>query len=160
MTGFRPIHIAYRAAQALRMLWWRIARPHVHGAKVVVLGPDCTVLLIRHSYASSNLWMLPGGGVQRGEDAEVAAAREVREETGIALTGIRLHGEFLERARGARNHISVFVGEAAGEPSCDGREILAAAWHPLDTLPANIAAASHRRIVEARNGRMSSSPDW
>ena len=75
MTGIRPIHLAYRAAQTLRMLWWRIACPHVHGAKVVVLGPERTVLLIRHSYASSELWMLPGGGVRRSEDAAAAVLR-------------------------------------------------------------------------------------
>lgn len=160
MTGIHPIHLAYRAAQTLRMLWWRIARPHVHGAKVVVLGPERTVLLIRHSYASSELWMLPGGGVRRGEDAEVAAAREVLEETAIAVGALRLHGEFLETSRGARNHINIFVGEGKGEPRCDGREIVAAAWHPLDTLPANIASGSFRRIVEVRDGLPPVGPDW
>ena len=156
----RIIHIAYRIAQRLRMLWWRVVRPHVYGAKVVVLGPDSTVLLIRHSYVSSDQWMLPGGGVRRREDAAVAAAREVLEETGIALTAIRLHGEFLDTARGARNHISLFVGEGAGEPCCDGREIVATAWHRLDALPDSIAPASLRRILEVRDGKTPSSPDW
>ncbi len=158
--SIRPIHIAYRIAQRLRMLWWRVARPDVYGAKVVVLGPERSVLLIRHSYVSSDQWMLPGGGVRRGEDAAVAAAREVREETGIALTAIRLHGAFLDTARGARNHISLFIGEGVGEPRCDGREIVAAMWHPIDALPGGIASASLRRIVEVRDGQIPSSPDW
>ena len=156
----RPIHIAYRIAQRLRMLWWRLARPHVYGAKVVVLGPERTVLLIRHSYVSSEQWMLPGGGVRRGEDAAVAAAREVLEETGVALAAVRLHGEFLDTGRGARNHISIFIGEGTGEPRCDGREIVAAEWHPIDALPDGIASASLRRIVEVRDGKTPSSPDW
>ncbi len=160
MTGIRPIHIAYRTAQALRMLWWRIARPHVHGAKVVVLGPDRTVLLIRHSYASSALWMLPGGGVRRGEDASVAAAREVWEETAIKVAALRLHGEFIETSRGARNHISIFVGDGSGEPCCDGREIIAAAWHPLDALPASMASGSLKRIIEVRDGLPPPVTDW
>lgn len=144
----------------MRMLWWRIARPHVHGAKVIVLGPDHTILLIRHSYASPDLWMLPGGGVARGEDALTAATREVREETGIAISKPRLHGTFLETARGARNHISVFVAEGAGEPRCDGREIIAAAWHPLNALPENIATGSRNRIIEVRDGLPPAGPDW
>ena len=156
----RPIHIAYRIAQRLRMLWWRLARPHVYGAKVVVVGPERSVLLIRHSYVSRDQWMLPGGGVRRGEDAAVAAAREVLEETGIALTAIRLHGEFLDMARGARNHISLFVGEAAGEPRCDGREIIAAAWHRLDALPDCIASGSLKRLIEVREGLAPPAPDW
>lgn len=158
--SLRVVHIAYRAAQRLRMLWWRVARPHVYGAKVVVLGPDRTVLLIRHSYVGSETWMLPGGGVQRGEDAAVAAAREVLEETGILPTAIRLHGEFLDTTRGARNHISIYIGEGASEPQCDGREIVAAAWHPIDALPSNIASGSARRIVEVRDGLPPAGPDW
>lgn len=159
MTGIRSIHIAYRIAQHLRMLWWRVTRPHVYGAKMVVLGPDRTVLLIRHSYVRSDQWMLPGGGVRRGEDAAVAAAREVLEETGIETAAIRLHGEFLDAARGARNHISLFVGEGGGEPRCDGREIVAAEWHSLDALPDTIASGSLRRILEVRDG-LSAGPDW
>lgn len=158
--SIRPIHIAYRIAQRLRMLWWRVARPHVHGAKVVVLGPDHSVLLIRHSYVVSTQWMLPGGGVRRGEDAADAAVREVLEETGIVLASVRLHGEFLDTARGARNHISIFIGKGAGEPSCDGREIVAADWHPLDALPDSIASGSLKRIVEVRDGLPPVGRDW
>jgi 8-oxo-dGTP pyrophosphatase MutT (NUDIX family) len=156
----RALHLAYRAAQRLRMLWWRIARPRVHGVKLVVLGPGRTILLIRHSYVASHLWMLPGGGIARGEDAEAAGRRELMEETGIAVGALRLHGEFLDRSRGAHNHISILTGEGAGEPRCDGREIVEAAWHPLDALPDSIAAASLRRIVELRDGETPSGPDW
>lgn len=158
--NFRPIHITYRIAQALRMLWWRVARPHVYGAKVVVLGPGRTVLLIRHSYVGSETWMLPGGGVRRGEDAVGAAVREVLEETGIVLTEIRLHGEFLDTTRRAHNHISIYIGEGVGEPHCDGREIVAAVWHSIDALPASIASGSLRRIVEVRDGLRPAGPNW
>lgn len=154
------MQLAYRAAQGLRLLWWRIAGPEVHGVKLWVLGPERTVLLIRHSYASPDLWMLPGGGVKQGEDATRAGAREVREETGIVVSDLRLHGSFLETARGARNHITIMIAEGAGEPCCDGREVIAAAWHPLDTLPASIASGSRNRIVEVRDGLLPAGPDW
>lgn len=157
---FRPIHIAYRAAQLLRMLWWRIARPHVYGVKLVVLGPDHDVLLIRHSYQKPENWMLPGGGVRRGEDAARAGAREVFEETGVTVSALRLHGCFVETARGARNSITVFVADGAGEPRCDGREIIAAQWHRLDALPDAIGQGTLRRVTEVRDGVEPVGPDW
>lgn len=43
-------------------------------------GADALFLLIRDSYRN---WGFPKGHLERGEKAEVAAVREVREETGI-----------------------------------------------------------------------------
>lgn len=157
----RIVWLAYRCAQALRLAWWRLARPSVYGAKVVVLSPDHHVLLIRHSYARRDQFMLPGGGVRRGEDPAAAAVREVAEETGIAISGLRLHGRFLDTAKGARNHISIYVADAdRGEPQVDGREIVEACWLPINALPANISSASRKRIEEVRDGHAPPSSDW
>jgi 8-oxo-dGTP diphosphatase len=42
------------------------------------------VLLVRRGHAPSRgLWSVPGGRIERGETPEQAAAREVREETGL-----------------------------------------------------------------------------
>jgi 8-oxo-dGTP pyrophosphatase MutT (NUDIX family) len=38
--------------------------------------------------------MLPGGGIKRGEKAEDAARREIREETGFELDLLELLGEY------------------------------------------------------------------
>ncbi len=144
----------YRVAQQLRLLWWRVARPDVYGAKTVVLTADRHVLLVRHSYQNPESYMLPGGGVRRDEDPAIAAAREVREETGVIIAALRLHGRFLDTRRGARNHISIFAASAERQPPVvDGREIIEASWHPIDALPANIAAATRARIIEIRDGQ-------
>lgn len=148
----KPIHLAYRVAQALRRVYWHIVRPFIHGVKVVGLRDGDHVLLVRHSYQSSHLFMLPGGGLDRGENVTEGAARELREETGCVLRDNRVHGEFMSTAEGARNRITVVVGTVEGEPRVDGREIIEARFLPLYNLPDNIAPATLRRLIEVRDG--------
>lgn len=146
------LHLAYRIAQKVRLIYWRIAKPRTYGVKVVALSDDGHVLLVRHSYQSRDLFMLPGGGIHRSETAIDAAIRELREETGCAMCDARIHGDFFSAAEGARNQITVVTGTASGVPKVDGREIIEAAFIPLHPLPANIAPASMRRLIEVRDG--------
>src|SRR5688572_23284909 len=78
------------------------------GVRGVVIDGD-RVLLLKHTYVPG--WQFPGGGVEPGETAEQAAAREVEEETGYAVAGRpALHGLYLNRvAGGARDHVAVYV---------------------------------------------------
>ena len=158
-----PRTFAYSLAHRLRLIWWRLARPDVHGAKAVIINGRDEVLLVRHAYAMQHLYMLPGGGFRPPEDPAAAAEREVREETGVAVSGaMRLHGVFVDQTHGARNHIHVFVGDAADNamPRADGTEIAEAGWFPLNALPANLSASSGRRIIEVRDGLPAPLPDW
>lgn len=57
-------------------------------ARVIVLDADGRVLLLRTSVdqtASVYYWMTPGGQLDAGEPPGDGAARELREETGLAL---------------------------------------------------------------------------
>lgn len=62
---------------------WRGRR----AARVVLLDPEKRVLLLEASDPSDaskgTWWEIPGGGQDPGETSEVAAARELYEETGI-----------------------------------------------------------------------------
>lgn len=62
-------------------------------ARAVILTPQNEVLLMRMAFPwrEEDLWILPGGGIEPGEEAEAAVAREVLEETGA--TGIEIAGE-------------------------------------------------------------------
>jgi 8-oxo-dGTP pyrophosphatase MutT (NUDIX family) len=55
---------------------------------VVLLDDAGRVLLFRIVDPQEDkppVWITPGGGVERGEDLAVAAARELREETGVVV---------------------------------------------------------------------------
>jgi 8-oxo-dGTP pyrophosphatase MutT (NUDIX family) len=49
-----------------------------------VRDSDGRIALVRNRWSDG--WILPGGGVEPGEDPAEAASREVREETGLAAT--------------------------------------------------------------------------
>jgi 8-oxo-dGTP diphosphatase len=61
------------------------------------------VLLIRRAYAPfRSLWTLPGGGIEPGESAEACAAREVEEEVGLRVSGLKyLEMQVARSVRGA-----------------------------------------------------------
>src|SRR3982751_1774732 len=49
------------------------------------------VLLLNHVVRPYSGWGFPGGFIEKGEQAEDAIRREVREETGIELTQLKLY---------------------------------------------------------------------
>lgn len=62
--------------------------PRLRAAVLVVVGGK--ILVVRHRKNGREYYMLPGGGVRRGEKVPEALAREVEEETGLRITPGRL----------------------------------------------------------------------
>ncbi len=61
-------------------------------AYAVVTDDDGRVLLARWIEGRRVAWTMPGGGLEPGEDPEVAMRREVREETGFSVETTELIG--------------------------------------------------------------------
>jgi len=82
-------------------------------------------------------WNAPGGKIEEGESPEAAAAREVYEETGLAVNSLRLHGELLfvfEEDEEYNQQVFVFSSNdfsGSEKPSEEG--ILR--WFDKDKLP-------------------------
>lgn len=133
------LHIAgLRLAHAVRLRWWRLAGTRVTGCRVLVIDAEERVLLIRHSYGTGH-WMLPGGGMKRGESPLAAAAREVREECAVMIEAAVEIGTVAEMMHGANNDVRVVAGWTSDNPQADGREILEAAFFALHALPDPLA---------------------
>ena len=139
-------------------LYWRISKPVTFGVRAIVTGPDGRILLVKHTY--DKYWYLPGGAMKRGEPAEAALARELREELGIASAAIeRKLGTYFSQREGKRDTIEVFVAKAAAMGKRQRLEIAAADWFDPHALPEGVSPATQRRIGEYR-GMRTVETDW
>jgi ADP-ribose pyrophosphatase YjhB (NUDIX family) len=146
------------------MLWRRkvepIARPLFHlvsrllrgltlGVRGLVLDETGRVLLIQHTYMPG--WYMPGGGVERGETAEQALARELVEEAGVEVIGRpRLLSIHSNHVKFPGDHVLIYRIERWRACAATSRgEIHAVDWFALDALPANVTPSTRRRIEEA-----------
>ena len=112
------------------------------GVVVVVWRDDRFLLTLRAKPPHAGLWGLPGGGVQLGETLLAAAAREVREETGIICAPIRSFSAVDVIERDAQGEVAFHFLLAAVVARWQGGEIVPgddavdARWFTPDELSA------------------------
>ena len=89
-------------------------------AAYAVILRDGEILLSRlaESVTPDELWTLPGGGLDHGEDPRDAVVREIREETGLAIRQVSRRGEL----RGSDYAIHCFCGEGDFDKDLKPRE--------------------------------------
>jgi 8-oxo-dGTP diphosphatase len=114
------------------------------------------VLLIRRGHDPfEGHWALPGGFVNEDEPLDDAAARELREETGLVdvpLRQLRTFGDPGRDPRGwAVSAVYWAVIDHRGHPVQHGDDAAQAEWFPVNALPP--LAFDHDRVLEyALNG--------
>lgn len=107
------------------------------------------VLLVRHTYAPG--WLLPGGGVERGETLVAAAIRELREEAMIVADDEpHLLGLYLNDRQFPGDHVACFIVDRfRREPFVASAEIADARFFARNALPDGTTSGTRRRIAEA-----------
>ena len=123
------------------------------GTRAVLIDGD-KVFLIRQTYLPG--WQFCGGGVEPGEGAELAASREMLEETGYRPTApMQLFGLYHNtNSLTNRDHVALYLCREFEQVQAfsPNYEIAEAGWFPIDDLPEHTGPATIRRIGEIFRG--------
>lgn len=126
-------------------------RPAV-GVDLLILredaGKQCLLLIQRRHEPFQDHWALPGGFMEIDETLETAAARELKEETGLDVVSLKQVGAFSTLDRDPRSRVITVAFLATVPP--DQTAVAAddaknADWFPVDELPP--LAFDHPSIV-------------
>ncbi len=102
--------------------------------RVIVYRNDGKFLLIRSRF-SRQKWALPGGGVNRNESYEQAAAREILEEVGLKIDNLRYLGKANSHESYVKFSVRVFVAHAFDYDIKCNFEIMEARWLSREYIP-------------------------
>jgi 8-oxo-dGTP pyrophosphatase MutT (NUDIX family) len=139
--------------------WFRVTRALTLGVRGLVVDAEGRVLLIEHTYIHG--WHMPGGGVEPGETAADALARELVEEAGVRLTApptlVSIHNND-RKFRG--DHVLLYRCDHWEPcPATSRGEIHQVGWFAPDALPEVTTPAPRARLREALAGD-SADPRW
>lgn len=145
------------------------ALPYRRGVGIALFNADGKVFVAQRLDSPGPAWQMPQGGIDKGEEAEPAARRELYEETGMRsvsllaetsgwirydlpdhLLGVALKGKY--RGQKQKWFAYRFEGsdsEIAINPPPDGHtaEFNDWAWKPMDELPSLIVPFK-RKVYE------------
>ncbi|HKM28311.1 MAG TPA: NUDIX hydrolase [Anaerovoracaceae bacterium] len=76
----------------------------IGGVRVVIPNEKNEILMVKQHHEGRDIWMVPGGAIEPGENSIEAGIREIKEETGldIVINGMAWHIEEVSEERGQR----------------------------------------------------------
>ncbi|MDT0608828.1 NUDIX hydrolase [Streptomyces lancefieldiae] len=99
------------------------------GISAAIIVRDGAVLMVRRRVSEGELmWQFPAGQIEDGEAAEDAAVRETVEETGLAVTSIKLLGERVHPKTGRLMSYTACEPVQGEARVADEEELDAVAW--------------------------------
>jgi ADP-ribose pyrophosphatase len=141
-SWFTVEHRQYETASGTRHPYFMVCRPDSVLVAPLQDGRYVLVELSRPTMGGARSLEFPQGGLTGDEPPEAAARREVREETGLELTGVRQLATFAESNGFATSSCHVFLADVsgAGEPDRDpfeaGLAVRRFSWAQLRELVA------------------------
>lgn len=137
------------------------------GASAVVFDDAGRVLLIeRGKPPFMGVWSLPGGHIEAGEPPAVTAERELAEETGVRVTGLRFLTRYDVPVRNADGCIERTLGLAVYYGIADpgsrlkaASDVEAARFVTLDDLDGYRLTENCAELVRAARARLTAGND-
>ena len=109
----------------------------------VIVNEKNEVLLLDHVLRPASGWGIPGGFLDRDEQPEAAVRRELREETGIELSAVKLFD-----VQTTDRHVEIlFQAESSDPAAVKSREINRAGWFEISEMPEDMNR-SQKSMIE------------
>lgn len=126
------IRAAFRVVARFMSLMFKLG-PKKDRVRVIIYRDD-DILLVKSRF-SRQKWALPGGGVNRNESYEQAAAREVLEEVGLKIDNLRYLGKTNSHESYLAFPVRVFAACASTQDIKCNFEIMETRWLNIGYLP-------------------------
>jgi 8-oxo-dGTP pyrophosphatase MutT (NUDIX family) len=131
-------------------------REQVSAGGVVFRGEKGSVEVVIVAVGGQNRWQLPKGLVDAGENPEIAAVREAREEGGVSSEVVQLIETIEYWYAGLDNGIRVrfhkrvhfyLLRYISGDTKEHDWEVNEARWVPIDDATSQLAFDNERRVM-------------
>ena len=125
-----------------------LSRGMTMGVRAACFNDRGEVFLVRHTYVPG--WYMPGGGMEHGETALEALAKELREEGNLVMTAApEFVNVYYNSKTSKRDHVLFYrVTVEQTTPRLPDREIAESGFFALDALPDEVTDATLRRLRE------------
>jgi len=140
----------FKIVGSLMRLHWRIFKPFSIGVRAIIINGQGQILLVKHTY--TELWYLPGGGVNKKEHLLDALKREMNEELGMTIKSPpSLLGTYSNFFEGKSDYVSIFVIKDFDMKPSENLEIENWEFFEYQKIPDKISLGSKKRIKEYIN---------